>query len=384
MTETVTNLNNTLKQIRNTILDQTINKRLTQYNLQLQKDKTSKKLDKNRKSRIIIKLGKPFLESDKVAIDNSIYHEKAILKRGRPRTTFSNKSKKGILLGIVEVPNKRQRLRIRKDEVYSDLLKLIFVDNGLYLSEIQRYIPEPKRSLIRHLNELIKLKWVYKYVKGYYLNPFLQFMIDNSPKEFSSILDYAEYKIDLFKLLNYPLKLIEDPIEFEQKIVWQMNPKNKFQHDLKTEPHMGPIFFGILRIYAKMKDGLEVQTFLPINIHPQHSLKGKTDSNLDHFCIPTDWSLFDIQSSKTFSGRETFIHFDNSMTISYHQRAIWFRKPLVKAIAHWSGEGNEYIETLDSETLERLFNLRFGKGLRRLELFKEMGLQYKRFERKPQ
>ncbi len=358
-----------LRQLVEELVDEDIKKQLKRHNLQLETTINTQIKEKNRKSCNVI-LDYPFVLNSEIITENKdfLYIDKSILgekkekkKRGRP--------KKDTSIIVVKPPNKR---RWRFNSVYENLLRLILAHRALYLHEIQRQFPQIKeRSLVRYLNELWKLKWIYKFAKGYYLNPFLGFLLKNTD-DFRSILEYVNYKIDLFRLLNYPLRLINNPVDFETKIVWQLKLGSRESGVLNHYPRMGPLFFGFLFVYAKLLNGMELQTFLPINVHSQHAFQ----NDIPHICIPVDWSLFDIDSSTTYSG-ETYVHFDNSITLSYHQRKFYFRKGIIKTTELWSGEGNFYLETYDPETIEKLFTLRYKHGLRRKQLFEAMGIKQK-------
>ena len=43
----------------------------------------------------------------------------------------------------------------------------------------------------------------------------------------------------------------------------------------------------------------------------------------------------------------------------------------------WNGEGKEYVEFYSFDTLQRLFEVRFVEGKRKLDLFRTMGLTHK-------
>jgi len=308
-----------------------------------------------------------------INIPTSLVFESRVAKKKRSPIIYQHN-------GIV-------RKRIKYNKVYRLIIASIYPFRWL-CSSWMIHVKESERSLRYHISELIRLKWLMR-VQGQkiMLNPLLQFLLEHnvvSPK----ILEFACYKIDFHKLLNYPLTLIKNPIEFRAKVMWQKKPEGvKTTKIIPSTPQLWNIFHGILYITAKMKNGLEVQTFLPINYH-YDSLKTKYMKKRvvnPHYTVPCEWDLFNIKECGYYSGfnknanRRVKVHFDNSITVMFfkNSKGSWFYKePYQKAIQKWNG--SQFIECTTPEVLEKLFTLRFKNGLRRTELFKQLGLRVKR------
>lgn len=262
---------------------------------------------------------------------------------------------------VAELQNKRQRF----NSIYAEILKELLKNKRLFFRELGEKFIEPESSLFEHLAELRRLKWLVKDCKQYFVNPLVEYMIKLS--ESDSILEYSNYKIDLFKLLSEPLRYIENPTEFEVKYY----PRSQ-QH----RPRLDPLFCGILLIKATMPNGLKIQTILPANKHGQHGLRGTKDEDIYHYCIPIDWNLFDIAESSSYGAGKIFVHFDNSIRISYRRKNFWFS--LAKDIQkNWNSRTDQYLEVLNPNDFEILFTLRFQYGLRRTELFEKLELRFK-------
>ncbi len=307
-----------------------------------------------------LKLDSPFI------IDNpqnrDLFIRKVVktsVKRGRPRKDIE-------LLTVAELQNTRTRY----NSIYGEILKELLMNKRLFFSELHQQFIEPESSLFEHLKELRRLKWLIKDCKQYLVNPLVEYMMKLTKSY--SILEYSNYKIDLFKLLNEPLKHIDNPTEFKVKY---------YPRDRQQTPRLDPLFCGILYIRAKMKDGLELQTVLPVNRHAQHALKGAKQEDIYHYCIPVNWELFDIAESSMYKGNRILIHFDNSIRISYRRKGFWFS--LAKDIErNWNSKSDQYLEVNNPNDFEILFTLRFQYGVRRTELFEKLGLKPKSMNRK--
>lgn len=152
------------------------------------------------------------------------------------------------------------------------------------------------------------------------------------------ILEYANYKLDLHKLLAYPLRLIENPVDFKCKFFGQ--------DDLKM------LFNGVRVISATMPDGLEVGTILPVNLHAQFLQNRNTPKKIiiPHYYIPVEWGLFNIQECVYYSGfdeglnQRCFIHFDNSISVYYEPKGSvrwwWNKQSYERVVKRWSGKSN--------------------------------------------
>jgi len=362
-------------------------KRVKYHNSKLASKQYENKQDKPevKTKSINIFLREPFILNEGKEAQNKLFlHRNMVFESRHPQ-----KSKRPICTQKCKI--REGRKRVTRNMVYQAILLAIIPHRWLYLNELSSEIKEPRRTLIYHLNELIRTKWLIK-VKGqkYMLNPLLQFLIEN---DFSSsyILDYACYKIDLFRLLCYPLRTIKNPVEFEAKVYWQKNPDgSRTEEVLPNNPKLWSVFHGILYIRAKMENGLEVQTFLPINAHYDYLKTRRMKKRVvnPHFCVPCDWRLFNVKESTYYSGfseeanRSVKVHFDNSITIMYFPdyMCYWmFKQPYENAVEKWNG--SEFIECTNENTLEKLFTLRFKEGLSRTELFEKMQLTIKRLGR---
>ena len=87
----------------------------------------------------------------------------------------------------------------------------------------------------------------------------------------------------------------------------------------------------------------------------------KEEGIQNHYCIPIDWSLFDIQEASTYSGDNpdlegtTYIHFDNSIKILIHPNRTRIR-PYLETVKRWDDGSREYLESDDPKTIERYSN----------------------------
>jgi hypothetical protein len=247
-----------------------------------------------------------------------------------------------------------------------------------------------RRTLRNYLRELQQLKWLRRHGRDYHLNPFLYqlFWIDS---QYTLILEYAPFKIDLFELLNLPLVNA-----LNYKIVdVEINHFN--DGGIADEKYYREIFKEWAIITLKLEDGRKAETVLPINLHAQPT-KG---SDLSHYCIPLPWKLFDIEKAAYYSTNfkrshhkdadnklNHFIHFDNSISVHYlptkqfymlWQRNNYLRRKI--SIKYW--QNGEYLEFDNYDNLKRLFVERFVNGKRRLDLFNALGMTYKPNLRKP-
>lgn len=283
----------------------------------------------------------------------------------------------------------------RFEPLLPSILRFIALSRFKYPFELySEYSYVNKRTLRRKLNKLIELKWVIRIGKSKYgrytINPFLEFLI-KLDAQFWFLLEFASSKIDLFDLLNIPLLNL---LELRKK-----NPKTYQVERVKVffypsnKGYMKPIFCGVVQITLYLRNGAICSTILPINLHGQPTIVGydKIDKKpiveihgIKHYCIPLKWSLFDVKETRFYSEwseqaqRTVFLHFDNSIKILYqpdYQVYVMFKKPFDKAIEKWNGE--QYIEFCEFETLRRLFESRFIKNKRRIDLFKELDLKLK-------
>jgi len=232
-------------------------------------------------------------------------------------------------------------------------------------------------------------KWLIRVGNSYNINPLLAYLIFRGDPQYVGLIEYSAIKVDLFDLLNYPLtKLLEQKAK---KITIRFSERN--------DKYLKPVFAGVVEIEAELSDGNKVQTILPLNLHAQSQIVGRTrilkkpivnPKGIKHYCIPLRWRLFDVKKCEYWSRKRRtsrweknlrpliFLHFDNSISLLYAEnlQVYWmFKKPFEKAVKKWNGY--EYLEFCEFETVKRLFHSRFVKGKRRLDLFKGLGLTYK-------
>jgi hypothetical protein len=268
---------------------------------------------------------------------------------------------------------------------------LRFIESQAFIWEIKSYFNfVNQRSLRRYIKILVDKKWLVRAGNGYEINPLLSYLIFRIDPQYAYILDYSTFKIDLFDLLNYPLmKLLEHKARKIRVDFFERNDK-----------YLKPIFAGVVEIKAELENGREVQTILPLNLHAQSQIVGRTKvskkpivkpKGIKHYCIPLRWRLFDVQKCEYWSRKRRisrwdknlkpliFLHFDNSISLLYAEnlQVYWmFKKPYEKAVKKWNGY--EYLEFCEFETIQQLFHARFVQGKRRLDLFKSLGLTHKK------
>lgn len=281
--------------------------------------------------------------------------------------------------------NGKIRERIRINEKFHFLLFFIQSYRFRWSFEIYEYFHKEfgtsERTVRSWLKELRQLGWIIKCRSVYRVNPMLEYILDKH--EMYSILEYAKYKIPFFNLLAYPLKIIAEGEISEFKI----------RYVKRNQRPLKPIFRGFLLISATLKDETKIQTVLPVNYHWGGWLKqgDKKRKIIPHYTVIVPWENFDIKEATFLSGNYDYtehqtqvIHFDNSIKLCYipdYGSYLWWKYPFEKAVDEWNGK-YEFIESNSTNMIEKLFMLRFKHGLRRKELFKELGLKVKDFKRK--
>jgi hypothetical protein len=291
----------------------------------------------------------------------------------------------------------QKSLRLRIKPIYKDILNYIrqseFFDNSLEtpnwksIYELCNHFSIIKpRTLRGYLKELQELKWLRRHGRDYHLNPFL-FELFGLDEKLILLLEFSPYKIDLFQLLNLPLINAQKSTVKDVGIAY---------FDRKDERYYREVFSGIAIITLTLESG-KAETILPVNLHAQYA-KGK---DINHYCIPLAWELFDIDRASYYSTnfkrshhkgvvskKNEFIHFDNSITIRYLPKSrfymLWEKRHFehkTTSLKHW--QTGEYLEYDNLENLRILFNERFINGKRRLDLFNSLGMTYKPNDGRP-
>ena len=272
---------------------------------------------------------------------------------------------------------------------------LMFVERQAFIWEIKRYFNFVNpRSLRRYIKILVDKKWLIRVGNSYKINPLLAFLIFRVDTQYVGLIEYSAIKVDLFDLLNYPLtKLLEQKAK---KITVRFFERNN--------KYLKPVFAGVVEIRAELSDGNKVQTILPLNLHAQSQIVGRTKiskkpivnpKGIKHYCIPLRWRLLDVKRCEYWSRKRRtsrwdknlksliFLHFDNSFSLLYAEnlQVYWmFKKPYEKAVKKWSGY--EYLEFCEFETVQKLFEARFIQGKRGSKLFRSLGLTQKKLSRR--
>ena len=282
--------------------------------------------------------------------------------------------------------------KIRINPLLSDIVRFIAIHNYVTYPELyNRYSYVNRRSLRRYLNELQRLRWIRRFAKDYHLNPFFLKLIE---LDFKYILlkEYAAFKFDFFEIFNMPLR---------SALFHRVKTVKIESHEVK-KGYFNPIFKGIVVITLELKNGQKTVILLPYNLHGQHAY-GETC--LLHYCLPLSWSLFNIETASYYGSirkrkhhkgainkQVEFIHFDNSISIMFQPKDLpngLFYLPCEKemhkmekdSLKWWNGKGKEYTEFSNFGTLERLFDFRFVKGKKGLNLFNALGLKRKNLHR---
>jgi len=285
-----------------------------------------------------------------------------------------------------------RRKRIRINPLLPAILR--FIEKQAFIWEIKLYFNfVKKRSLRRYIKILVDTKWLVRAGNTYEINPLLNYLIFRIGPQYVYLLDYSAFKIDLFDLLNYPLT----------KLLQHRAKKISVEFYERSDKYLRPIFSGVVEIKAELEDGNEVQTILPLNLHAQAQIVGRTRilrkpivkrKGIKHYCIPIRWRLFDVKKSEYWSRKRRttrwdknlkpliFLHFDNSISLLYAEKlqVYWmFKKPYEKAIKKWNGY--EYPEFCEFETVQRLFQSRFVDDKRGPDLFNSLGLTHRNTRR---
>jgi hypothetical protein len=224
--------------------------------------------------------------------------------------------------------------------------------------------------IVTFLVSIIAISVYAVYLAFHVLNPFLEYLLEMN-ESYKYLLDYASLKIDFFDLLNIPL------LSF-----LKLGPKTTKIEVKPLKTRIGlikTIFYGFVTIKIHTEGGI-YKSYYPVNLHgpPIFGKNGK--ELLKHHCIPLTWELFDIEECKTYSRKDKrlkktlFIHFDTSISILVNPSNYYFGYEQWKnALKKW--QNYQYVEFRDFETLRELFVSRFVKGLRRKELFSDLGLK---------
>lgn len=288
--------------------------------------------------------------------------------------------------------------KVRINPLLTDIIRFIMIYHYVTYHELyNRYSYVNRRSLRRYLNELQRLRWIRRFAKAYHLNPFFLNLLENY-SQLSWLMEYATFKIDFFEIFNMPLK-------------------RALSHKIKTieiKPyHVGrgyfnPIFKGVVLINLVLEDGRKTFTFLPYSLHAQSKIVGREQNKpvvnvcgIQHICLPLSWSIFDIEKPSYYGSNRKrshhkgtlnkpleYIHFDNSLSIMHQPKGLTnmqWEKEMHKmerdSLKWWNGKGKEYVEFCSFDTLQRLFETRFVEGKRRLDLFRRLGLTYKKLSK---
>jgi len=246
-----------------------------------------------------------------------------------------------------------------------------------------------KKQLKRILAKLIKLKWIIRIDKVYYLNPFLEALIRMKPA-FRIFFRIASLQVDFFDLLNYPLlKLIElrkknTKAYRVERIELKIRKFRRGEANIRCRA----FFWGfcLIRLHLADNRGI-VETILPINLHGQYIFtKNRFERELlPHFTIPLKWKIFGVKEAQFVSGwqdnlqKTLFIHFDNSIKVLAHPDMLIrlsLTRKFNKALEYW--QNYEYVEVNDLRFLEEIFKARFIENKSGLKLFRRLGLTVKR------
>jgi hypothetical protein len=287
----------------------------------------------------------------------------------------------------VELASYRTKKKIRINPMFAEILRFIAPSRWRKHFELYNHFTDVNpRTLRYYLKQLRTLKWIMKVGYDYQLNPFLEYLLDLD-SWFWAVIEYATFKIDLFDLFNLPLMDMARAEPKAKKVTVTFHERN-----LKP---LKPIFRGTVRISLQMEDGQKCETILPVNLHGQPIYGHK--EFLEHYCVPLKWQLFDVKRPSYFGSnykrrhhrgasnkQAEFLHFDKSIGIIYMKDYMsyrWWKKPYERSLRIWNGQGNEYLEFCRFETLQRLFEVRFVEGKRRLDLFNALGLAHKPLSR---
>ena len=278
--------------------------------------------------------------------------------------------------------------KVRINPLLTDIVRFITIHQYVTYPELyKRYSYVNRRTLRRYLNELQRLRWIRRFAKAYHINPFFLNLLDHD-KQFWWLMEYTPFKIDFFEIFNIPLK---SALEHKIRAI-------EISHYKIRKGYFNPIFDGVVCIKLEMEVGQQVQTILPYNLHGQHAY-GK--NYIPHYCIPLSWSLFDIEKAsyygstckrshhaRAFNKPAEFIHFDDSISIMFQPKGLTYmlwEKEMHKmekdSLKWWNGKGKEYVEFCSFDTLQRLFETRFVEGKGRLDLFRRLGLTYRKLSK---
>lgn len=262
------------------------------------------------------------------------------------------------------------------------------------------------RTLRKYFTQLRDLKWIIKVGMCYEVNPFLKALL-RLDQDFCFLYEYASFKIDLFDLLNIPLMNLLELRKQNPRMYQVKKVKVVFHPFTRGSQSLGvrTVFYGVVGIRLSLKNDKVCETVLPVNYHAQPKIKGYNKdtkkrimdlSGIDHYCIPLNWSIFDVVKPSYYSQKRRkkrwdknlkpflYVHFDNSISILYQPDYYTYSvltKPFIKAIKKWNGE--EYVEFNEFEVLERLFHARFVKNKRRANLFQDLGLTSRKMSGRP-
>lgn len=284
--------------------------------------------------------------------------------------------------------------KVRINQVLTDIVFFITTRHFVGYPELyKRYSYVNRRSLRRYLNELQRLRWIRRFAKAYHINPFFLNLLDYYPQLWL-LMVYATFKIDFFEIFDMPLK---SALSHKIKTV-------EIEHYPVREGYFNPIFKGVVVINLVLEDGRKTFTLLPYNVHAQSKIVGRQGNKpvvnacgIQHICLPLSWSIFDIEKPSYYGSNRKrshhlgtlnkpleYIHFDNSLSIMHHPKGLTYmlwEKEIHKmekdSLIWWNGKGKEYVEFCSFDTLKRLFETRFVKGKRGLDLFHAVGLSRK-------
>lgn len=229
-------------------------------------------------------------------------------------------------------------------------------------------------TLRRKIQKLVNLKWLLRTGHGdiafYVLNPFFEKLLELN-ESYIWLSSYASLKMDFLDLLNIPLISFLKSGRKAKKI--EITPIKSRIGLIKT------IFnYGYVRIKIHT-DSETYEAIYPVNLHGRTVFSGKPERNfIPEYCLPINWSLFDVKDCKTFSKKKNkktfFIHFDNSISILVNHSNYYFDyRQWSNSLKKW--QTCQYIEVRSFEDLKELFEFRFVKGYRRNELFNNLDMK---------